>query len=97
KKFQRSLPYFDYDEMQDSWWQQVQKDLPDITWPGRPSYYALSSGTTGKTSKRIPVTEAMIEAIRRAGMLQISALSNFEMPTDFFEKEIMMLGSSANL
>ena len=95
--FQETVPYFDYHQMQERWWGQTQKGLPDITWPGAPEYFALSSGTTGKTSKRIPVTDEMIEAIRQAGIKQVSALANFELPADFFEKEIMMLGSSTNL
>ena len=57
----------------------------------------MSSGTTGKTSKRIPVTDAMIEAIRNTGIKQVGALANFDLPSDFFEKEIMMLGSSTDL
>lgn len=68
RNFQISLPYFDYNQMNEGWWKQTQKGLPDITWPGKPAYYALSSGTTGKTSKRIPVTNAMIDAIRKAGL-----------------------------
>lgn len=69
----------------------------DVTWPGKPPYFALSSGTTGKTSKRIPVTEDMVEAIRQTGIKQVGALANFDLPADFFEKEIMMLGSSTDL
>ncbi len=69
----------------------------DVTWPGKPPYFALSSGTTGKTSKRIPVTADMVEAIRTSGIKQISALSNFDLPSEFFEREIMMLGSSTDL
>ena len=57
----------------------------------------MSSGTTGKTSKRIPVTDEMIEAIRQAGIKQVFALKNFDLPADFFEKDIMMLGSSTDL
>jgi hypothetical protein len=48
------------------------------------AYYALSSGTTGKTSKRIPVSGEKVDAIRRAGIKQVFSLSNFEMPPDFF-------------
>ncbi|WP_432411196.1 GH3 family domain-containing protein [Rasiella sp. SM2506] len=95
--FAASVPYFDYHQMKADWWDQTIKGLEDVTWPGKPSYFALSSGTTGKSSKRIPVTDAMIDAIRTAGIKQVGALSNFEMPTDFFEKEIMMLGSSTDL
>jgi hypothetical protein len=57
----------------------------------------LSSGTTGNSSKRIPVTDDMIEAIKKTGIQQVFALSNFKFPGDFFEKEIMMLGSSTEL
>ncbi|GGZ53747.1 GH3 family domain-containing protein [Mesonia mobilis] len=97
KAFQEKVPYFDYHQMQEQWWYKLHEGLEDITWPGNPSYYALSSGTTGKTSKRIPVTDEMIDSIRNAGIKQVTALSNFDMPSDFFEKEIMMLGSSTNL
>lgn len=97
KEFQKHVPIFDYHQMREQWWKQTEANLPDITWPGSPSYFALSSGTTGKTSKRIPVTDEMIDSIRNAGMKQISALANYDMPPDFFEKEIMMLGSSTNL
>lgn len=97
KSFTTMVPYFDYHQMKENWWDKTIEGLEDITWPGKPSYFALSSGTTGKTSKRIPVTNAMIDAIRDAGIKQVGALANFDLPTDFFEKEIMMLGSSTDL
>ncbi|MGJ8550324.1 GH3 family domain-containing protein [Winogradskyella wichelsiae] len=97
KSFAKSVPYFDYNQINNKWWQKYHEGESDITWPGKPSYFALSSGTTGKTSKRIPVTDAMIEAIRNAGIKQVFALKNFDLPADFFEKEIMMLGSSTDL
>ncbi|TYP77191.1 GH3 family domain-containing protein [Aquimarina intermedia] len=97
KLFAKAIPYFDYHTISEQWWSKLHDGESDITWPGRPPYFALSSGTTGKTSKRIPVTEAMIEAIRSAGIKQVSALSNFDLPADFFEKDIMMLGSSTDL
>lgn len=97
KAYSEKVPYFDYHEMETEWWNKTQEGLEDITWPGCPSYFARSSGTTGKTSKRIPVTDDMIEAIRTTGIKQVGALTNFEVPSDFFEKEIMMLGSSTNL
>lgn len=95
--FKNNIPYFNYDKMHEEWWHKLHEGKANITWPGKPEYFALSSGTTGKTSKRIPVTEAMIEAIRNAGIKQILAMKNFDLPADFFEKEIMMLGSSTNL
>ena len=97
KTFAENVPYFDYNKISNEWWTRTLNGEPDITWPGSPDFFALSSGTTGKKSKRIPVTEDMISSIKRAGIKQVYALSNFDMPSDFFEKEIMMLGSSTDL
>ncbi|MCM5664427.1 GH3 family domain-containing protein [Galbibacter mesophilus] len=97
KQFAQSVPYFDYHKMNDAYWKHLHEGEENVSWPGTPEYYALSSGTTGKTSKRIPVTEDMLEAIRNTGIKQVSALANFDLPADFFEKTIMMLGSSTDL
>lgn len=95
--FSTSIPYHDYSKMNTDWWNRLHNGESNITWPGDLGYFALSSGTTGKKSKRIPVTDDMIEAIRQAGIKQVFALKNFDLPADFFEKEIMMLGSSTDL
>ncbi|SHI46530.1 GH3 family domain-containing protein [Pseudozobellia thermophila] len=97
RDFRKAVPFHDYEAMTDKWWQDIHSGENDITWPGRPDYFALSSGTTGKTSKRIPVTDAMVKSIRNAGIQQVLALRNFDLPADFFEREIMMLGSSTDL
>lgn len=95
--FAARVPYFDYNKIQEEWWHKLHKGEKNVTWPGSPPYYALSSGTTGKSSKRIPVTDEMLDAIRKTGIQQVGALANFDLPADFFEKEIMMLGSSTDL
>ncbi|MFD2529200.1 GH3 family domain-containing protein [Polaribacter marinaquae] len=95
--FRKEVPYFDYNSLHKNWWYKIHEGEEDVTWTGSPSYFALSSGTTGKTSKRIPVTDDMISAIRSSGIKQVTSLNNFELPADFFEKDIMMLGSSTDL
>lgn len=97
KIFSEQVPYFDYNKINEEWWAKLHEGVQDVTWPGNPDYFALSSGTTGKKSKRIPVTKDMIDAIRNAGIKQVLALNNFELPSDFFEKGILMLGSSTDL
>lgn len=97
KDFAANVPYFDYYQMTEKWWTQTHKRLPDISWPGMPQYLARSSGTTGKKSKKLPVTDEMIVAIQNAGIKQIGAMANFDIPADFFEKEVLMLGSSTTL
>lgn len=95
--FAKAVPYHDYNQINDMWWERIKQGLENITWPGKPHYFALSSGTTGKKSKRIPVTEEMIAAIRTTSLAQVSALTNYELPADFFDKEVMALGSSTDL
>ena len=97
KSFRDTIPTFDYDRMKESWWHRIINGEKDVSWPGSPDYFALSSGTTGSESKRIPVTKEMIETIRDTGIKQILSLSNHDLPDAFFEKQIMMLGSSTDL
>ena len=97
KAFSEVIPYHDYKKITKEWWSKTIQGEADVVWPGSPDFFALSSGTTGKKPKRIPVTGDMLDSITRAGRQQVFAMSNFDMPADFFEKEIMMLGSSTNL
>ncbi len=94
--FASEVPYFSYDRLLEEWWQKVIDGAEDITWPGKVNYFAVSSGTTSK-KKRIPVTDEMIVSIRKAGLQQIKGIADFDLPSEFFEKEILMFGSSTNL
>lgn len=96
KAFSSIVPFHDYDKIYNKWWKDVYRGEPDVTWPGSPEYFALSSGTTSNT-KYIPVTNEMLTSIRNAGILQLLSIAEFDMPSSFFEKEILMLGSSTGL
>jgi hypothetical protein len=96
KTFRQEVPIFDYHTINEEWWKKQRHD-PDITWPGRPQFFALSSGTTGKKSKRIPVTDDMLACTQRVGRAQAECLANFDLPAELFEKDILMLTSSADL
>ena len=95
--FASRVPFFDYHRMEKEWWCRFDEGEENISWPGKPVYFALSSGTTGTKSKRIPVSAEMLNAIRLAGIKQVAATANFNLPPSFFEKEILMLGSSTKL
>jgi len=94
--FQKNVPIHDYDKMFNEWWHFLLEGHQNVTWPGGQNYFALSSGTTSN-SKYIPVTDDMLEAIRKAGIKQVLSLTNFVLPGDFFEKQILMLGSCTDL
>ena len=94
--FSNRVPIFEYHQMHERWWRQQQKH-PSISWPGSPDFFALSSGTTGKSSKRIPVTQDMLKSMRSVGISLLRDLANFDLPPALFEKEVLILSSSANL
>ena len=94
--FQQNVPIYDYDGMFNEWWHFLLLGHQNVTWPRGQKYFALSSGTTSN-KKSIPVTDDMIAAIKSAGMQQVMSLKNFDLPADFFGKEILMLGSSTSL
>jgi hypothetical protein len=95
--FVKKVPIHDYDSIFLRWWFRAQEGEEDICWPGKVDFFALSSGTTGKESKRIPITYDMIEAIRKTSISQILSLDQFDLPPDFFEKDILLFGSSTSL
>ena len=94
--FAETVPTHDYDKIHSQWWHRTLAGEAHVTWPGVPDYFAVSSGTTS-SSKHIPVTDDMISAIRRAGIGQVLAMAEFDLPPAFYEKEILMLGSSTDL
>ncbi len=96
KEYQKRVPLHDYDKIAGEWWGQTLIN-PDITWPGSPGFFARTSGTTGSEPKRIPVTDDMIQSIRSVGTAMLKSVSNFDLPPEFFEKQILMLGSSTDL
>jgi hypothetical protein len=60
-------------------------------------YFALSSGTTGAPSKYIPMTDDMIQSIRKAGVKAIFASSKFDMGDDFFTKQALFISGTTTL
>ena len=97
KAFAERIPVHDYDRIYREWWYKTEAGEANITWPGKPTYLAHSSGTTGGTTKKIPVTEDMLQATRKTSLQQVTCLANFDLPAEFFEKDILMLCSSTNL
>ena len=60
--YQAQVPLRRYEDFWRDYWRADFPELHDITWPGRIPAFALSSGTTGATTKRIPVSRAMLRA-----------------------------------
>jgi len=96
KAFQEMVPVHTYESIL-KWWQLCLEGESSVCWPGKVDYFALSSGTASGTSKYIPVTRTMIKTIHRSSVKQILSLAYCDLPQNFYEKDILMLGSSTSL
>ncbi len=98
KHFQQWVPVHDYQKIYDEWWIQTLDGVPDVTWPGKIYYYALSSGTSESASKYIPVTKDMLRSNRVNYLRQLLSLISYEkLPRNAVTKGFLMLGGSTDL
>jgi hypothetical protein len=95
--YKANVPTYNYEKIYNEWWYKLKEGEKNITWPGAIKYFALSSGTSGSTSKYIPISNEMVQAIRKTGVRQILALSKYDLPDSLFTKGILMLGGSTDL
>ena len=96
-EFQKKVPVFDYQKIYDTWWSRLLNNEENVCWPGKVKYFALSSGTSGASSKYIPVTSQMLRSIKRASALHVLTLADYDIPVTFLEKGFLMIGGSTDL
>ena len=98
KKFQELVPIHDYNKIYDDWWKKTLEGVPDVTWPGKIKYYALSSGTSEAASKYIPVTKDMLRSNTVNYLRQLLSLLNYEdVNRRAMTKGFLMLGGATDL
>ena len=98
KKFQEIVPVHDYNKIYEEWWKKTLDGVPDVTWPGKIQYYALSSGTSESASKYIPVTKDILRSNRINYLRQMLSLINYEhLPRNAVTKGFLMLGGATDL
>ena len=95
--YQCAVPIMDYDSFYRKWLKYSILGEKDNTWRGRIKYYALSSGTTGSPSKRIPVTSEMIRSFQKSSLRQLSILHNLDLPQSFYSTTVLTVGGSTKL
>lgn len=67
QSFTRSVPLRTYEQFV-PYIEQMKQGQESILWPGTCAFYAVSSGTTAGRTKYLPVTEAMLQHFRQAGL-----------------------------
>lgn len=95
--YQKSVPMMEYEKFYQTWLHRSIDGVKDNTWPGQIRHFALSSGTTGSPSKRIPVTQEMIRSFQKTSMTQMTTLLNLDLPPLFYQKSILTVGGSTQL
>ncbi len=98
KKFQEMVPVFTYNKIYNEWWHKTLEGTPDICWPGKIRYYALSSGTSEAASKYIPITNDLLRGNKIVMIKQLLSLRNYEdIPYSSVSKGWLTLGGSTDL
>ncbi|WP_224485292.1 GH3 auxin-responsive promoter family protein [Robertkochia aurantiaca] len=95
KDFAKQVPVRDYEELK-PWVEKVVNGEQDVLWPGKPVYFAKTSGTTSG-AKYIPITKASmpyhIEAARNAILSYIHETGK----ADFVNGKMIFLQGSPEL
>ena len=98
RRFQELVPVHDYDKIYEEWWKKTLDGVPDVTWPGKIKYYALSSGTSEAASKYIPVTREMLRSNTVNYMRQLLSLLSYEEANKkAMTKGFLMIGGATDL
>ena len=96
--FQQQVPIHDYNKIYTEWWQKTLDGVPDVAWPGKIKYYALSSGTSEAASKYIPVTRDLLRSNQINYIRQlISVFSYEEANKKSLTRGFLMLGGATDL
>ena len=95
--FQKNVPIWSYEDYYEKWLKETIAGAKDHTWKGKIKYFALSSGTTGSPSKRIPITLEMIRSFQRTSMRQLSILHELHLSENFYSASVLTVGGSTKL
>jgi CRP-like cAMP-binding protein len=98
KTFQKNVPTYNYNKIYKDWWHLTLEGKPDICWPGKIKYFALSSGTSESASKYIPITNDLLRGNKIIMIKQLISLFNYhDVPLASIGKGWLTLGGSTDL
>ena len=98
EKYKELIPVHDYNKIYKEWWHKTLENIPDICWPGKIKYYALSSGTSEASSKYIPVTNDLLKGNKMVMIKQLLSLRTYQdIPVLSIGKGWLTIGGSTHL
>lgn len=95
--FKNSVPLYNYEEFYAQWLHRTINDEANVISSEKISHFALSSGTTNDSSKRIPVSEKMMRHFQRVTVKQIIDLGAYDLPEKFYTSKVLTVGGSTKL
>jgi GH3 auxin-responsive promoter len=98
KRFQELVPTSNYSKIYKDWWHKTLEGVPDVCWPDKIKYYALSSGTSEASSKYIPITKDLLRGNQVVMIKQLLSLRTYEdIPVRSVSKGWLMIGGTTSL
>ncbi|MFV0606056.1 MAG: GH3 auxin-responsive promoter family protein [Niabella sp.] len=98
KRFQSLVPVHDYNKIYTEWWKKTLDGIPDVVWPGKIKYYALSSGTSDAASKYIPITADLLRSNSINYIKQLLSVFSYEDANrKALTKGFLILGGTTDL
>ena len=96
-QYQATVPVRTYEEFWRDYWQASFPRLEGTTWPDFIPYYALSSGTTGGTTKYIPISKEMLASNRNAAFTTVALFRHFAPHARMLNGHIFFMGGNTEL
>ncbi|MDG1333096.1 MAG: GH3 auxin-responsive promoter family protein [Crocinitomicaceae bacterium] len=96
-RFKDIVPITNYERYHEKWLHRSINGEKNVTWTGKPHYFALSSGTTAGSSKKIPVSEKMIKKFQKATIQQLNGIYDLQLPPSFYKSNLLIVGGSTDL
>lgn len=96
-RFKQKVAITNYERYHAQWLHRTIDGEKDVIWPGKISYFALSSGTSVGSSKKIPVSEKMLRKFQKASLKQLNGIYSLQLPPNFYTSNLLIVGGSTNL
>jgi phenylacetate-coenzyme A ligase PaaK-like adenylate-forming protein len=94
EQWQKRVPIVDYEDLQ-PWIERTMRDEQNLLWPGEITWFAKSSGTTGNSSKFIPISFESLEYTHYQGTRDILTMYCAQNPeTTIFQGKGLLIGGS---
>ena len=66
--YQKAVPLRTYEDFWSKYWKSSFPHIENATWPGKHSFYSVTSGTTSGTTKYLPFTKELEASNKKAGL-----------------------------